>query len=215
MSEIPKRFGELRARDCIKALNANGMEGLYFPSRQEAVEEILRRIPQGVSIGVGGSVTVRELGILDILRQRGHTIYDHWQEGYGDPRSATRRAQLTSDLFLTGTNAITLDGKLLNTDSTGNRVASMFYGPPVVMVVAGVNKIVADLEGAFQRVRQVAAPMNAIRLGAKRTYACSATGQCVECKDPQRLCKITVIIEKKPPAVSQFTVFLIGEALGY
>lgn len=215
MFEIPKRFGELRARDCIKALKANGMDGLYFPGKEEAVEEILRRIPQGASIGVGGSVTIRQLGILDILRQRGHPVHDHWKEGYDDPRSPTRRAHLTSDVFLTSTNAITLDGKLLNTDGTGNRVAAMFFGPPTVMVVAGVNKIVADLEGAFERLKQIAAPMNAIRLAGKETYACSANGQCIECEDPDRLCKITVIIEKKPPAASRFTVFLIGEALGY
>jgi hypothetical protein len=215
MFEVPKRFAELRANACIKALKSNGMEALYFPNKEEVVKEILRRIPQGASVGVGGSVTIRQLGVMDLLKQRGHTVYDHWKEGYNDPRSPTRRAHLTSDVFLTSTNAVTLDGRLLNTDGTGNRVASMFYGPPTVMVVAGVNKIVADLEEAFQRLRRIAAPMNGIRLARKEANPCSITGQCTDCKNPDRMCKITVIIEKKPPAATQFTVFLVGEALGY
>lgn len=215
MFEVAERFAELRANACIKALKSSGMEALYFPSKEEVVEEILRRIPQGASVGVGGSVTIRQLGVMDLLKQRGHTVYDHWKEGYDDPRSAIRRAHLTSDVFLTSTNAVTLDGKLLNTDGTGNRVAAMFFGPPTVMVVAGVNKIVADLEEAFQRLKRVAAPMNAVRLARKEANPCAATGQCIQCNNPDRMCKITVIIEKKPPAATRFTVFLVGEALGY
>jgi hypothetical protein len=215
MLDIPIKFAERQAHSCIKALKANGMEAVFFPNKEEVVKEILLRIPEKATVGAGGSVTIRQLGILDHLRQRGHTVYDHWKEGFNDPRSTARRSQLTADVFLTSTNAVTLDGKLLNTDGTGNRVASMFFGPPTVMVVAGVNKIVADLDEAFQRLRRTAAPMNGMRLAGKQTYACSATGECVDCNDPRRMCKITVIIEKKPPAASSFTVFLVGEALGY
>ncbi|MBW2146363.1 MAG: lactate utilization protein [Deltaproteobacteria bacterium] len=215
MFDVPKQFEELQVQACMKALKANGMEAVYFPNKEAAVNEVLHRIPEGATVGAGGSVTLRQLELLDILRQRGHTVFDHWKEGYGDPRSPSRRAQLTADIFLTSTNAVTLDGKLLNTDGTGNRVASMFFGPPTVIVVAGVNKIVADLDEAFQRMKNVAAPMNGMRLSDKRKYACSATGECIECDDPGRMCKITVIIEKKPPAATQFIVFLVGEALGY
>jgi len=215
MFDIPVRFKEKQAHACMKALKANGMEAVYFPNSEEAVKEILLRIPEAATVGVGGSVTLRQLGVLDLLRQRGHTVYDHWEKGYNDPRSPVRRSQLTADVFLTSTNAVTLDGKLLNTDGTGNRVAAMFYGPPSVIVIAGVNKIVADLDEAFQRLRRTARPMNGMRLAGKQTYACGATGVCIDCDDPGRMCKITVIIEKKPPAASRFTVFLVGEALGY
>ncbi len=215
MFEVPKRFAELRVHACVKALKTNGMEAFYFPNKEAVVNEVLHRIPEGARVGAGGSVTLRQLEILDLLRQRGHTVFDHWKEGYADPRSPTRRSQLTADVFLTSTNAVTLDGELLNTDGTGNRVASMFYGPPTVIVVAGVNKIVSNLEEAFQRLQRIAAPMNGLRLAGKRKYACSATGVCIECDDPERMCKITVIIEKKPPAATQFMVFLVGEVLGY
>lgn len=215
MFEVPKRFAEIKAYSCIESLRANGMDACYFPNREELVKDILNRIPEGATVGVGGSVTLRQLDILDILRQRGHTVFDHWKEGYDSPRSPTRRSQLTADIFLTSTNAITMDGKLLNTDGTGNRVAAMFFGPPTVIVAAGINKIVTNLDEAFQRLKRIAGPMNGMRLSDKRKYACSATGECIECADTKRMCKITVIIEKKPPAATQFNVLLVGEALGY
>jgi len=216
--DVPKHFAEIKARKCIEALKSNGMEADYLPTAQEAVNDLLSKIPEGASVGVGGSVTIRQLGILDILKKRGNKVFDHWSEGYDDPRSNVRMSQLTADVFLSSTNAITLDGKLLNTDGTGNRVASMFYGPPSVFIVAGWNKIVANLEEAFRRVKTTAAPMNAARPlsgTGKKQHPCALTGECIECANPKRMCKITVIIEKKPPAATKFSVLLVGETLGY
>ena len=198
----------------IESLNKNEMEAVYFPTVAEAREEVLRRIPSGARVGIGGSVTLREMGILEALEKRGDEVYDHWKEGLSkERRQEVGKRQQRADFFLTSTNALTLDGKLINVDATGNRVASMIFGPERVMVIAGVNKIVKNLNEGLARLKKVAAPRNCQR--RKDPTPCAQDLVCHNCDTPARLCRVTTIIERRPWGIKEFAVILVGEELGY
>ena len=198
----------------IESLNKNEMEAVYFPTVAEAREEVLRRIPSGARVGIGGSVTLREMGILEALEKRGDEVYDHWKEGLSkERRQEVGKRQQRADFFLTSTNALTLDGKLINVDATGNRVASMIFGPERVLVIAGVNKIVKNLNEGLARVKKVAAPRNCQR--RRDPTPCAQDLVCHNCDTPARLCRVTTIIERRPWGIKEFAVLLVGEELGY
>ena len=197
----------------LASLKKHGLEALFFQARAEAKTEILKRIPVQAKVGVGGSVTLREIGLLDDLTRRGNLLFNHWQEDLSkEGRFEMGRRQQGADFFLTSTNALTQDGKLVNVDATGNRVTSMVFGPPKVIVVTGTNKIVKDLSEGLERIKKVVAPRNCQR--RKDPTPCAADGVCHDCNSPGRLCRITTIIERKP-FDTELAVFLIGEELGY
>ncbi|MCW4039007.1 MAG: lactate utilization protein [Candidatus Bathyarchaeota archaeon] len=213
MNEVQQWHTAKRVERTVNALKENGFEAVYASTRTDALQEVLNRVPTDALVGVGGSITVRELGLIDALNQRGHQVAEHWSSDLSpDERMAIRRQQLTSDVFLTSSNAITESGHLVNVDGAGNRVAAMIFGPKKVIVVAGVNKIVKNLEAALDRVNNVAAPMNAKRLNRKTP--CAVTGQCTDCRSPERICNVTTIINRKPGR-TDVTVLLVGEELGY
>jgi len=215
MDPIRGWFAEDRGRRAAEALKKRDFNAHYVETQDKAKEMILKEVPPGAIVGVGGSVTIREMKILGDLRARGHKVLDHWEI----PRSAfeesfqMRRAQQVCDVFLTSSNAITQDGQLVNTDGSGNRVNAMTFGPKKAIVVAGVNKIVANLEGALQRIKEIAVPLNCRRLNY--SPPCIQAGKCVDCRIPQRVCRITTIIEWKPPFFADYLVILVGENLGY
>lgn len=194
-------------------LKKNGMGAFYYATAREAAEEILRQIPREATVGVGGSITVREMGIPEALIKRGQKVYDHWQEKTKEARHAIGRLQQQSDYFLTSTNALTLDGKLINVDASGNRVTSMIFGPCHVIVVAGINKIVLNLEAGLARLRKIAAPKNCQR--RQDPTPCAQDLVCRDCESPGRLCRVTTIIERKPFGLDRLSVYLISEELGY
>lgn len=215
MDPIRGWFAEDRGRRAAEALKRRDFNAHYVETQDKAKEMILKEVPPGAIVGVGGSVTIREMKILEDLRARGHKVLDHWEI----PRSALeesfqmRRAQQVCDVFLTSSNAITQDGQLVNTDGSGNRVNAMTFGPKKAIVVAGVNKIVANLEGALRRIKEIAVPLNCRRLNY--SPPCIQAGKCVDCRIPQRVCRITTIIEWKPPFFADYLVILVGENLGY
>ncbi len=172
--------------------------------------------PERSSVGLGGSMTLREMGLVDALEARGVDVANHWKAGRegASPEEVIeiRRAHVNSDVFITGTNAVTETGELVNIDGTGQRVAAMIFGPKKVIVVAGVNKITGDLEEGLWRASNIAAPMNARRLHPK--IPCSETGECSDCVAPERICGITTIIRRRPRR-TPFTVVLVGKKLGY
>ncbi|MGQ9780353.1 MAG: lactate utilization protein [Bacillota bacterium] len=161
-----------------QALAERGFTAVIKKTREDILAHVESLIPAGASAGIGGSVTVRELGIPEMLARKGCTVYDHWRPGL-TPEEVfeIRRRQLTADFFLTGTNALTVDGRLVNIDGTGNRVAAMSFGPRHVIVVAGANKIVWDLDGALRRIKDLASPQNSRRLGLKTPCA---AGRCCD-----------------------------------
>lgn len=213
MSDMAVFYGE-RAERVVAELKKNLFEALYVPTGKQAVEEILKRVPAGATVGVGGSLTLRQIGVVDLLKKMGHEVYDHWQPGL-DPQEVdeVRRRQLTSGVFLTSSNAVTAEGHLVNIDGSGNRVASMTFGPRKVIVVAGINKIVKDQKAAMDRIKNEAAPLNFNRLNA--ATPCAKTTFCANCSPPARLCRVTAVTEIKPAGIPEFLVILVGERLGF
>jgi len=215
MDPIKAWFVEDRGKRAAEALKKRGFSAQYVETRAKAEEIILREVPPGAVVGVGGSVTIREMKVLEELRARGHKVLDHWEISRSALEESVqmRREQQVCDVFLTSTNALTLEGQLVNTDGSGNRVNAMAFGPKKAIVVAGVNKIVSNLESALQRIKEIAVPLNCKRLNTNPP--CIQAGKCVDCRIPQRMCKITTIIEWKPPFFSDYWVIIVGENLGY
>ncbi len=192
------------------------LRGRFFTAEvvrdaEEARARLLEWIPAGATVGVGGSVTVRELGVLEELESRGCRVLDHWRAA-PEEVPEVRREQLRSDVFLTSANAITREGEIVLVDGVGNRVAATAFGPRIVVVVAGRNKVVDDLSGAWRRIEEIAAPKNASRLG--RDLPCVKKESCQGCKSPQRICRIYLVVAFKP-AQTDFRVLLVDEDLGF
>ena len=194
------------------ALRSNEFTVELCEDSARAATHIMTAAQTADSIGFGGSVSLVEMDLPRRLAEAGKECLIHGAPDLApEQRMAIMRRQLTCDLFLTGANAVTLDGKLVNIDATGNRVGAMAFGPKKVIVVAGANKLAADEPTAVARVRAWVAPPNAQRLGMKTP--CAATGFCADCTSPQRICRIVHIMEKKP-RLTDVTVLLVAEPLG-
>ena len=194
----------------VTALMQNNFDPvIYVEKAQDTVPLILDMIPPDASIEMAGSQSVAQLGILDLLRQRGQKGLDFPKPGeisFEEMRKAPRR-----DILLASTNAVTMDGKLVNIDGIGNRVACMFFGVKKVILLIGANKIVPNVEEALDRVQNTIAPYHAKHIGVDTP--CADTEECIDCDSAQRICNITTIIAKKPPTV-EFAIVLTGEDLG-
>ena len=195
-----------------EALNKRYFEAYYCSGRAEALEKILELIPQGHVVSWGGATTVDELGVKDALRQRGQAVIDRDTAKDAQERQEMLKKALTCDTFLMGSNAVSADGQLVNIDGTGNRVAALCFGPSQVIVVAGMNKVAGDLDGAMRRAREVAAPINAQRFQLKTP--CSVNGLCADCKGPDSICAQIVTTRFCKPA-GRIKVILVGEDLGF
>jgi len=198
----------------IAQLKKRRMDGSYVESGKQAVERVLGMIPDGSSVYRCGSMTLVELGLVDaVYRIPGVTVLDPFQSGLSGQESLEqRRNGLMADFMITSTNAITLDGILVNLDGMGNRVAAMSFGPKKVIVVAGMNKVVSDVDEAMKRVQHWASPMNNVRLGLENP--CRETGLCADCKSPARICNMWSIIQGHR-IQDRIHVVLVGETLGY
>lgn len=203
----------------IERLGDNNIPAIYVLTRREAFEKVMSMIPEGSVVGFGDSLTLREIGVVDALAEGSYTFLNPWAPGIGvEENIALKRQALTSDVFVTGSNALTLDGRIVNVDGHGNRVAAMLFGPTKVIIVVGINKIVADLEAALERIRNEAAPLNVIRHSEFDPMPpCGATGVCSDCTSAWRVCNKTTIIERQydnekyGPTI---TVVIVGEKLG-
>lgn len=202
---------EVKGRKTVEALKRNGFDADYVPNVDALRERVLLECEGAQSIGFGGSFSIQEMKIYEALSGSGKVLLDHGRVA-AEKKDAVRKAQLTCDLFLTGTNAVTLTGALVNVDGNGNRTNAMTYGPKRAVVVAGGNKIANDVADALRRVRATAAPRNAHRL--KVATPCAVTGICEDCRSPQRICRVYSILERKP-ANSDILVLLCGDPLGF
>ena len=195
-----------------EALNKRYFEAYYCSDRAAALEKILELIPQDHVVSWGGAATVDELGVKEALRQRGQAVIDRDTAKDVQERQQMLKQALTCDTFLMGSNAISADGQLVNIDGTGNRVAALCFGPTQVVVVAGMNKVAGDLDGAMRRAREVAAPINAQRFQLKTP--CSVNGLCADCTGPDSICAQIVTTRLCKPA-GRIKVVLVGEDLGF
>lgn len=205
-------YVKARCKSAVRALREAEFDARFFEEAGQALDAVLEVVPEGAEVGCGGSWTLRQLGVIERLRERGNVVHAH--EPGMDPEEAlmVRRRASTSSYYLSSANAITMRGEIVNVDGIGNRVAALSFGPSTVIVLAGYNKLVPDLQAALQRIREVAAPANALRFGARTP--CVETGRCMDCRSPGSICRITTIISRRP-MMTDFKVFLIGEELGF
>ena len=190
-----------------KVLTKNGFKVKTFNNISEAKIDLLSQIKSDESVGIGGSITIDQMDIYDDLKARGE-VYWHWRKDISDASIKARNA----DTYITSTNALTMDGKLVNMDGNGNRVSAMISGHKDVYIIVGKNKIAKNYEEARERIRNIAAPMNAKRLNLKTP--CVYTGKCSDCDSPERICNAEVILHKNP-STTNIKIYLIDEELGY
>ena len=207
-----KQFYRNQAETIIKKLQSRNMEGYYCENREEAKEKFMELIGTAPkSISYGGSVTVDELGLKAALEAAGHDLIR--RENYKTPEEvkACYAKQAVSDVFMTSTNAITLDGELVNIDGAGSRVWMLIYGPTDVIVVAGMNKVVTDVDAGIVRTRNFAAPPNTVRLHCDTP--CAKTGKCGDCLQNTICC--TTVVTRASRIPNRIKVILVGEELGF
>lgn len=207
-----QQYYETIADNLIKKFNLRGIEGYYCSTREEALGTIKRFLTPDCSVTWGGSETLKEIGLLDALMDSDYIVYDRMEAKTPEEKSQMYSRIVTADYFFTSSNAITLDGELVNVDGNGNRVACLITGPKNVVVVAGMNKLTPDVASAIARVKHMAAPPNAMRLNCNTP--CADIGRCVNCLTDDCICANTVVTRKsmKPGRIK---VILIGEELGY
>ena len=207
-------WNEKVARKIIKNLEKRRMAGSYTAGADQAKDEVVEMIPPGATVFRCGSMTAVGLGLWEAIAAlpEVNLIDPYRPELSPEEGLELRRQGLTADVMIASTNAITLDGKLVNLDGMGNRVAAMAFGPKKVILVVGMNKVAPDLESAVARVKHYAAPVNAIRFGIKTP--CVETGLCSDCKSPQRICNMWSTIEGHM-IKDRIHVKLVGENLGY
>ncbi|MBQ1193152.1 MAG: lactate utilization protein [Lachnospiraceae bacterium] len=209
---IKQKAYEKMAGGIIEKFQKRGFEGFYCNTKEEALEKALELIPEGASIAWGGSESIKEVGLLDALRNGKYELYDRSTAKTLEEQKEMYIKHISSDYFLMSANAITLDGELVNIDGNGNRVACLITGPKNVVVIAGMNKIAVDEEEAIKRVHNFAAPPNGVRL--ELTTPCSVTGKCGDCLSPDCMCCHTVIT-RKCRITNRIKIILVGEELGY
>lgn len=211
-------------KNTITALTRNNMEACFVETKQEALEKVLSYIKSNDSVAVGGSMTLKEIGVLDVLRNGEYNFLDRYSVSNPDDIMKVYFDSMSADVYMSSSNAITENGELYNVDGNCNRVAAITFGPKSVIIVAGVNKIVKSLDEAVLRVKTVAAPLNCKRLN-KKTY-CASFGKCQSidsgngtdmtagCGGDDRICCSYVVCGQQR-VKNRIKVILVGEELGY
>ena len=218
MDELQMQILEKRIEKTVKALKANNMEAIYVKTKEEALRKVKSYLLEGDTIGSGSSETLKQIGIIDYLsehpREYNYLFRKKSEDDLFSPQERTeiQRRSLLSDVFLSGTNAVTEEGELFNIDGNSNRVAALAFGPKSVVIVVGYNKIVKDAKAALERVRREAAPVDALRFG--RETPCVKTGECTNCKSPDRVCS-TFMLQSFQCHKNRIKVIIVGEQLGY
>ncbi len=206
-------YMEKRIDRTIKNLNRRNMAGFFVKDKNELIMLLKNLIDDNSTVGVGDSMTLFETGVIDFLRKGDYVFWDKYRD---DITSEEKREiylkNFSATTFMCSTNALTENGELYNIDGNGSRVAPILYGPKQVILVAGINKIVKDIEEAEKRVRNYAAPIDAKRLN--KDTPCTTLGYCVDCKSPNRICNDFTIIRGQF-IKNRIKVIIVGEQLGY
>jgi len=196
----------------IKSLAERNIEGYFFENYDEAKSKVMEMIPMDESVGIGNSITLKNMKLSMSLSDRGNIVLDKTLAKNKEEIKELKRNALLTDWYITATNAISLEGHLVNMDHSGNRVAAMLYGPNNVIVIIGINKITKTLDDAIFRVRNIASPQNARRAGLNPP--CVDINTCIDCRSPERVCNNLVIIEGQTDK-SRMKVFIVNESDGF
>jgi hypothetical protein len=217
---------DVQVKKILSSLRSRHIHGIFGEDSEKAIQKIMSLIPHDAVVGIGDSTTMRQLSIPKALKERGNKVLNPFEPKRSQTNSNDAlkwhknmlKKATVSGVFLTGTNAITQDGKLINVDAVGNRVAGMFWGHPISIVVVGRNKIVKDMDEAFYRVRKIIAPnhvrIRSVELGGRNSKTpCAVTGECSDCRAKDRICNIFSVIEGKP-LFTDLNVVIVNEDLG-
>ena len=203
-----KKRGEI----LVKNLQSRHFDAYYCATKEDALQKALELIPQGTTIGWGGALSAMQIGLMDALNEGPYHTIDRDKCKTQEEKAQAANDCFGADVFLTGANALSLDGQMVNIDGNGNRVGAIIYGPKTVLVIAGMNKVEENLEAAIRRARTVAAPINEQRfLG---NTPCAVTGVCADCKSENCICNHIVITRHCRPA-GRIKFILVGEDLGF
>lgn len=211
MADPRKQYFEKRAQLLLKNLKERHFEAWYCADKAEALQKAMELLPEGSCIGWGGAMSAVQIGLMDKVKAGGYRVIDRDATNGPEERKAAMKQCLLADVFITGANAISMDGQLVNIDGMGNRVAAIVYGPETVLVIAGMNKVVDTLEDAMRRARTVAAPMNKQRFDAQTP--CMVNGACSDCLSPGCICNQILVTRNCNPA-GRIKLILVGEDLG-
>jgi hypothetical protein len=206
---------ETNGKKVVDALIKNDFDAIYLATKDEVTEFIMKHVQAGTRVGFGGSMTIANMGIQNKVEAVSGIVFDHGRAKSPEETVAIAREEILSDLYLCSSNAITLDGILVNVDGVGNRVAAMTFGPKKVIVVVSIDKICKDEAAAFERVKTIAAPMNNKRLEKPNsTNPCLKTGTCMDCHSKSRICRVYSVMRRKP-MMSDITIVVMGENGGF
>lgn len=204
---------EQKIKRTMENLEKNNIESYFVEDNTALIEKISELVKDGDTVSVGGSMTLFETGVIEFLRNGKFNFLDRYAEGLnGDDIKDIFRKTFSADAYFVSSNAVTEEGELYNVDGNGNRVAAMIYGPDNVIVIAGKNKIVRDVEEAIARNREYAAPANAKRLN--RETPCAKVGYCMDCSSKDRICNDYVLIRRQGQK-GRIKVIIVGKELGY
>lgn len=212
MTEPMRNYYGKRGQVLVKNLRSRGFEAYYCADKTSALEQALALIPAGATVGWGGATSAQQIGLMDAVKAGAYMVIDRDTASSPEERIKLMKQCLGADVFLTGANALSLDGQMVNIDGMGNRVAAIVYGPDSVVVVAGMNKVEDTMEAAVARARTVAAPMNKQRFPAETP--CLVTGSCADCKSDGCICNQILITRNCRPK-GRIKVVLVGEDLGF
>lgn len=214
LSDEMKKLNDLKIEKFKSNANKKNIDVLVFNSKSETFKKAVSMIPHNAVIGFGGSKTVERIGLLEHLKSKQYTNFlDRSKSNISvEEKRSIERQMFLSDIYITGSNAVTENAEFINTDKWGNRVAAMIFGPEKVFIFIGVNKIVSDVEEGLTRIKKIAAPLNNIRFNLNNP--CVNTGYCVSCNNDTKICYSTTIMNGSP-FKNRVTVFLINQYLGF
>ena len=211
--KTPKElYYEKRGQILVNNLRKRHFEAHYCANKAEALAKALELVPEGAAVGWGGVMSAHEIGLIQALNTGNYNAIDRDACATQEEKLQAARDSMFADFFLTGANALSMDGEMVNIDGTGNRVAAIVYGPRHVLVVAGMNKVADTLEDAVTRARTVAAPMNSQRFG--NSNPCASTGTCADCRSETCICNQILITRNCRPA-GRIKFIIVGEDLGF
>ena len=210
--DVRKMRNEALGRRVVKALEARNMEACYAATREEAVRRALELIPEGSTINMGGSASVRECGLTDAVCSGNYIFYDRDRAETPEEKTEIALKAFTCDWYLGSVNAMTEDGVIVNVDGNANRIAAYAFGPKNVLLIVGMNKVVKTEEDAMHRARNEAAPINAQRFGIDTP--CVKNGSCFDCKSPECIC-CQIMVTRFSRIPKRIKVILVDENLGF
>lgn len=211
MTQMHQSYYEKRANILVKNLKSRHFDAYYCPTKKDALTKALELIPEGASVGWGGVMSAHQIGLVEALNAGNYRAIDRDKCATPEEKLQAAKDSMFADVFLTGANALSLDGEMVNIDGTGNRVAAIVYGPKEVLVIAGMNKVTDTLEDAITRARTVAAPLNQQRF--QLNNPCTVTGTCADCKSETCICN-QILITRHCRPVGRIKFILVGEDLG-